>query len=110
MKTRIMFLRTVDNTPCGCVAISLDRRNHRLNYQYSVQNPIDKFNRKLARQIALGRLIESPIPIPLIRDMEVNMHMISELVMSHLANSNAPKRAIKSAKQWLDDKDFDYDY
>lgn len=104
--TRIMYLRDNQYAPVGCVAISIDRRNHRLSYQYSVRNPIDKFDRKLARQLALGRMVEVPIHLPLVRDMETSMHMISEMVMRHLASSNAPTRAVKAAKYWLADSIF----
>lgn len=109
--TRIMFLRNSDYTPCGCVAISIDRRNHRIDYQYSVLNPLDKFDRKMARHLALGRLVECPISTPLCRNSEVNMHIISEGVMEHLANSNAPKRAVRAAKLWrsCQEDSFDFD-
>lgn len=108
MDTRIMFLRNAPHpdhrlgSPCGCLAISVDRRNHRLSYQYSVLNPADQFNRKLARQLAIGRLVESPITIACPRSENLSMHNISWIVMSHLAGSKAPVRAIKAANNWLD--------
>jgi hypothetical protein len=99
--TRIMFLRDANYVPTGCLAINVDRKNHRLSYQFSVLNPADKFNRSVARQLALGRLLEKPIFVPLKRDEEINMHTISQSVMLHLSNSKSPGRAIKAAKFWL---------
>jgi len=101
---RIMFLRDASFRPVGCLAITIDSRNHRLNYQFSVLNPVDKFDRKMARHLALGRLVEAPISVPLPRNGEVSMHLISECVMVHLAESNAPNRAVRAAKLWLQDQ------
>lgn len=98
---RIMYLRLANDRPVGCVAISVDKRNHRIHYQVSALNPADRFDRKVARQLALGRLVESPLPVPLPRGEEVSMHLITEVVMRHLSKSNAPGRAIKAAKLWL---------
>lgn len=99
---RIQFLRDASFHPVGCVAISVNRLRGELQYQYSVLNPSDDFNRKLARQLALGRLVENPIKLPLSRD--ANMHEISTVVMTDLEHSdNAPSRAVKAAKLWLND-------
>lgn len=101
--TRIQFLRDSQFRPVGCLAINLDLRNHRLTYQMSVLNPADRFDRKVARQLALGRLVEAPVSVPLPRGKEFTMHDISEVVMRHVANSKAPGRARKAAKMWLND-------
>lgn len=100
---RHMFLRDASYNPVGCLAIQLDRRNHRLNYQFSVLNPRDAFNRKLARQLALGRLVEEPFRVNLPRNREVSMHDVTHAVMFHLLNNGkAPTRAVKAAKFWLE--------
>jgi len=96
-----MFLRDVKGQPVGCLAIGLDRKKHHAVYQLSVLNPADRFNRKMARHLALGRLMETPVSIPLQRGKDLTKHHISNVVMSHLAKSKAPTRAVKAAKQWL---------
>lgn len=106
MNKRIMFLRDNQYRPVGCLAINVDRKNHQLNYQFSVLNPADAFDRKTARVLALGRLLDSPISLPLGRGKAVNMHDVSHAVMTHLAQSNAPNRAVKSAKLWLELNDL----
>lgn len=107
--TRIMFLRNEQYSPCGCLAIRLDRRNHRVSYQYSVLNPKDTFDRQMARHLAIGRLIEKPITIPISRATEINMHVISFEVMAHLAKSDAPKRAKNAANMWLNTQEYNVD-
>lgn len=101
MQTRVMFLRDIENKPVGCLSMIIDRKNHRVKYQYSVQNPVDHFDRKLARHLALGRLVDQPIVIPLPRNSDQNMTTITRLVMQDLSQLNAPSRAIKAAKLWL---------
>jgi hypothetical protein len=104
MNNRIMFLRDASGMPCGCLAINLDRKNRKLKYQYSVLNPADYFDRKTARVLALGRLLDSPVSVPLSRTKEVSMHEVSSTVMNHLVASSAPSRAVKAAKLWLETK------
>jgi hypothetical protein len=99
--TRIMFLRSLSYAPCGCVAISVDTRNRKLSYQFSVLNPVDKFDRKMARHLALGRLVEAPVTFPYARGETLTMHDISKRVLEHLAASKAPTRAVRAANLWL---------
>jgi len=96
-----MFLRGSDNHPVGCVAIESDRSSpNRLSYQVSVLNPSDKFDRAVARQLAIGRLVEKPIVFHTSHNVE-NMHDISQEVMFDIANSpTLPKRAVKAARDW----------
>lgn len=100
MNSRIMFLRDTKGHPVGCVAINVDLKNHRLSYQMSTLNPCDRFDRKLARHLALGRLVEIPIKVSLPRN-KLSCHEISMAVMIDLATSNAPSRMVKAAQQWI---------
>jgi hypothetical protein len=99
--TRIQFLRDSQLHPVGCLAINLDLRNHRLTYQMSVLNPVDRFDRKVARQLALGRLVEAPIAVTLPRGRELSMHDITEAVMRDVIRSKAPGRARRAARNWM---------
>jgi hypothetical protein len=98
---RIMFLRGMSYAPCGCVAIKVDTRNRQLSYQFSVLNPADRFDRKMARHLALGRLLETPVTFSYARGETLTMHDISKRVLEHLVTSKAPTRAVKAAKLWL---------
>lgn len=95
-----MFLRDKNYFPSGCLAISVDRSKQEVKYQLSVLNPKDRFDRSLARSIALGRLVEKPVTISVPND--ATMHQISEAVMRDIVSgTKVPARAVKSAKLWL---------
>jgi hypothetical protein len=81
---RFMYLRDVKQNPVGCLAISII--DGKITYGLSVLNPLDKFDRKLARRIAVGRLTIAPMTVPGI-EHQLSMHTISSLVMRHLADN-----------------------
>ncbi|HEY5267567.1 MAG TPA: hypothetical protein VII94_00330 [Candidatus Saccharimonadales bacterium] len=112
MEHRIQYLResyshdhdgnVVAGKPVGCLAIKVSQRAgpRYLSYQHSVLNPRDQFNRELARQLALGRLVECPVFIRVTGTL--TMKQITELVMLNIAqDKHAPGRARKAAKCWL---------
>lgn len=100
MNKRIMYLRDANYFPVGCVAITLNRHKNTVEYQLSVLNPQDRFDRKVARQLALGRLVEAPVTVVL--SGHATMHEISLAVMKSIVSLNsAPSRAVKAAKTWL---------
>lgn len=102
MSRRVMFLRGSNNHPVGCAVIQLNK-NDTVSYQVSVLNPMDKFNRSVARQLAIGRLVESPITIAI--DCATTMHNISHLVMEDIverrAHNSIPTRAVRAARKWM---------
>lgn len=101
MENRIMFLRTKSGSPEGCLAITINQSTKLVEYQYSVINASkDVFDRKTARELAVGRLFENPITVRL-RD-SFTMYNISAAVMKNLSRRKAaPSRAVKAAKLWL---------
>lgn len=102
---RVMFLRDEKGQPVGCLAIGLTSKQRVVKYQVSVLNPIDRFDRKIARLVALGRLVESPFTAVLADETDVSMHQISRDVMMHLAyNKEVPSRASRAARRWLRNK------
>lgn len=99
MNRRVMLLRK-DEKPVGCVVINVDRHRKCIEYQVSTLNPLDKFDREVARLLATGRLVESPFHLWL--PNKANMHEISRRVMKHLAsNKDIPNRSRKAAQNWL---------
>lgn len=115
MDYRIQFLRDVNGQPVGCLAIKTGpdfsapfvarEKNNQLviAYQVSALNPVDRFDRAFARQIALGRAVESPF---IIKAKASTMHEISTAVMKHLvSNKSTPARTRRAAKLWLKDND-----
>ena len=102
MSRRIMYLRSSNGHPVGCIAISVDRNSSSVQYQLSVLNPQDNFDRAVARQLAIGRLVEDPISVRIRKN--ANMHDISLAVMDDIAYNGKgllPSRAIKAAKLWM---------
>lgn len=103
MSRRVMFLRSPNGHPVGCIAISLDKKNCTVQYQLSVLNPSDQFDRSIARQLAIGRLVENPITISVRSD--ANRDEISFAIMEHIVLTGRnvlPSRAVKAAKLWLE--------
>lgn len=104
-----MFLRSASGLPVGCIAIDVNELTETVSYQLSVLNPTDKFNREVARVMALGRLVEKPIDVASSRvasagvftNDKVSMHKVSQAVMLDIFNSKAPARATKAAQLWL---------
>lgn len=105
MSRRIMYLRSEIGHPVGCLAIQLNRHDGQISYGLSVLNPRDRFNRAVARQLALGRLVEEPFKVNISR--EATMHDISEAVMKDILKyKDAPTRAIKAARLWVRQNSF----
>lgn len=98
---RVMYLRDYNYKPVGCIALTVDRANNAVQYQVSALNPIDKFDRRVARQLALGRMVETPVTVSIPK--EASMHDISEAVMLNIVQNKVkfPARAVKGAKLWL---------
>ncbi len=106
MNVRITYLRDVKGQPVGCLAISPISSNgqlgHKVSYHLSVLNPSDKFDRKIAKSIAVGRLEKNPDCHALPVSENADMHTITRSVMADIAsNKSMPSRAVKAAKRWL---------
>jgi hypothetical protein len=113
MNDRIMFLRksyyvspqthtVVAGNPVGCVAIRLHKNKRSAEYQISVLNPLDRFDRAMARQLALGRLAEAPITVRLSVGAPATMEEVTRTVMLNISvDTHAASRARKAAKLWL---------
>jgi hypothetical protein len=97
---RVMYLRSSNGAAVGCLAFSVDRATNKATYQLSVVNPLDTFNKGVARHLAVGRLIETPVTVNVAS--AVNMHDVAKSIMRNmLKNKTAPSRALKAAKHWL---------
>jgi hypothetical protein len=102
MSNRVMYLRDAKGLPVGCVAIRVSRGNRLslVDYQISVLNPKDKFDRAVARDIALGRLAKKPLEVPV--SLDPSMHQVTEAVMIDIAEyEGSPGRAVRAALLWL---------
>lgn len=90
----------VAGNPVGAVAIKVHKNGRSAEYQVSVLNPLDRFDRAIARQLALGRLAEAPFTVRI--PTNASMDDITRAVMTDIADdNNAVSRARKAAKLWL---------
>jgi hypothetical protein len=99
-----MFLRNEKGHPVGCLAMfpgDQKTKTDKVSYQISVLNPNDDFNRKLARDIAVGRLKKRPVTVQLKSETQLSIHDSLKVVMEDLAASDMPNQAKKAALLWL---------
>lgn len=83
----------------GCVVVSVN--GNVVEYNYSVCNKADKFDKSLARHIALGRLMESPIVAGKVNEFARGYDVLN-VVMNDLSNSlTTPTRAKKAVRHWM---------
>ena len=99
MSKRIMYLRDATYHPVGCIAMVIDRTKERAEYQVSVLNPQDQFDRKTARLLCLERLVDHPITVRITGNG--SFHTIAQAVMEDLIKSKCPSRAVRAAKLWM---------
>jgi hypothetical protein len=101
---RSMFLRYKSGTPYGCLAIEV--KETELHYQLSLQNPVDRWDRKMAHEIATARLVRRPFVVSTtsFEKTQLNHHDITYAVMMDLIGVRyaiVPGRVLRSAKRWV---------
>lgn len=103
---RYIYLRDTKQQPCACIAVVYNKKASTVSYALSVLNPRDRFNRKVARDLAVGRLVQKGVSIDLSQVKSINCHVISRQILSDLITwEDLPSRARKSAKRWLSEND-----
>jgi hypothetical protein len=109
MEHRIQYLRDSKGQPTGCIAIKVKPviragvtgGTTLVMYQMSVLNPLDEFDRKIARRLALGALAEAPLTTTIDHLMPTR-RQITQAVMSDIKHDpTAPTRARKAASLWI---------
>lgn len=98
---RVMYLRDKNYRPVGCVAMHLHSKRRTVRFQVSTWNPVDEFDRALARQLALGRMVDSPNVVKSDKEFG-DMFAVTMEVMTSIANGKQyPSRARKAAAKWV---------
>jgi predicted transcriptional regulator YheO len=101
---RSMFLRDESGNPICC--LNFDVKDNVVHYQLSTYNPLDKFDRKRAHEIALARLTKRPYVVSLspidekYSSFQITHAIIEDLIQNH-ADRIIPTRTVKSAKRWV---------
>jgi len=105
MSHRIQYLKDENGRYVGCIAIR-ELPAHKgaktvvVEYRVSTLNPSDSFDKDVARQLALGRVVEAPYTVRV--PTGANLYAISTAIMTDIAaDSTAPSRTRRAAKNWL---------
>jgi len=108
MANRHFYLRdfTKENKhPVGCVAIEVRPETNEIRYAFSACSPLDKFNSRVARDKATGRLVSHPIVINC--KVPEKGYEITQKVMEDIISKNTNQEqgrsflAYDAAQQWL---------
>jgi hypothetical protein len=104
--------------PIGCVAFKI-KSDTVIEYETSAHNPRDQYSKKLAREIASGRLAAAPIVIDATNEKNSTHHVVFdhvggviERIVMNISNSvkqgthwrtapNGFARLERSARKWL---------
>lgn len=98
----IHYIRNSKGLPIGCIAFrDVFGPNDEIyvEYGFSVRNPSDSWNRSLARQIAIGRMIEQPFRIA--SDPDWNVTRIIEEINLDLPTRKVPTRVRREVSKSL---------
>lgn len=77
----------------------------------STLNPSDDFNRKVAQDLAVGRLIRHPFKLDLSNEEEeITCHLITQKIFEQLWNSKLPSRARTSIKKWMVENGYGFEF
>lgn len=105
MSHRVQYLKDENGHYVGCVAIKEHpaqdgERTALVEYRVSVLNPADVFDKDVARQLALGRMLEAPYTVRV--KASPNLHDVSYAIMKDIVRDpTMPTRAKRAAKHWL---------
>lgn len=83
-RVRYFYLRDQHHQPQACIAAIYFKKDKRLNYGLSVRNPSDHFDRRVARELAAGRLALYGTPLDLSDEPEVNCYVITRRILKDL--------------------------
>lgn len=100
-KERIFYLRDKNHFPVACVASSVE--NNVLHYGVSTHNPLDVYNKPLARKMALIRLHSKELPEKFGGMVECQDPKQAKQALLNAINKNTKvaQRARDAAKLWL---------
>jgi len=105
MEHRVQYLKDANGHYVGCIAIreheaAPGERFALVEYRVSVRNPEDEFDKDVARQLALGRMVEAPYTVRV--PAHPNLHEVSAAIMKDITRDvGVPSRAKRAAKLWL---------
>lgn len=105
MSHRVQYLKDENGQYVGTIAIQEHPEHEHdsrylVEYRVSAVHPIDKFDKDVGRQLALGRVLEAPYCVFVNRNP--SMHEVGIVIMRDIArDSTLPSRVRRAAKNWL---------
>lgn len=96
---KFTYIRNEKGFPVACLAYT--REGDLFKYAVSVHNPKDKFDREMARKVAGGRLLKTPLKLYLLEGETLKDALY--VIMTYLSAEEygAPARLQKAACQYL---------
>lgn len=97
---RFMYVRDRLRNPVGCLAFSYEKGSDEVRFNFSSVNPKDDLDKKVGRQLALGRLIEDPFLVKgkvLTSTHETALSMMN-YVLEH--RKSFPQAVVDFARRW----------
>lgn len=93
---RWFYLKDENKFPVACVASEL--MGDAVLFAISTYNPLDRFDREMARKVATGRLASKKV----LGIVPANEQRIKERIVKAIAgNDQIPARTVRAAKYWL---------
>jgi hypothetical protein len=90
--------------PVACVATRLDD-NGMVRFGISVHNPLDTYNRQMAKEIAVGRALKVDAPeVPCTRGVLSIVLLVIASTKKADGTYFYPQRAVDAANLWLEQK------
>lgn len=95
---RWFYLKDENKFPVACVASELDE--DQVKFAVSTHNPLDPFNREMARKVAIGRLTHNKLVGKVPAVPGIKERIVSQIAM----DEKLPTRTVKAANYWLEQR------
>jgi len=92
---RWFYLKDENKFPVACVAS--DKEENMIVFSVSTHNPVDPFDRDVARQVAIGRLTAKKFAGVVTDETGIKEKIVTKIA----ASKTLPARAIEAANYWL---------
>jgi hypothetical protein len=84
---RFIYLRDQENFPVGCIAMAYNKTSSTVSVGVSTVHPKDKltaYSKAFAKDLAVGRVVRSPVVVPIVPASDLTWHDIMYDVMEFL--------------------------
>lgn len=93
------WLRDSSQKVVGCIAAK--KRDKNVIVGYSLRHPTYGFDPNLARQLAIGRMIDDPIKVDSLRLYDLRVDAMFSAMLSMASNKNVSSSVRRGARRWI---------